>query len=969
LPPELSELSSPVADRYVIERELGRGGMATVWLARDLKHDRRVALKVLLPELSATLGPDRFEHEIRITALLDHPHIVSVLDSGRDADRLWYVMPFVEGESLRDRLNHEVQLPVTEAVRIAVQVGQALEYAHRHGIVHRDVKPENILLSDGLARVADFGVARAIEHAGGLRLTATGLIVGTPMYMSPEQASGSQVDGRSDQYSLASVLYEMLAGEPPYTGATAQAITFKRMSDPVPSVRRLRDTVPRPLDAALTRALAKAPADRYETMTGFLAALNDSLDAPWDAAPGIPANPRLRRVRRLTALTVLAAAAAVGGFALLSSAPGGDALAANVVAVAPFDVHDPELAIWHEGLVDVLARNLDGAGPLRTVAPTTVIRRWEGRADPVSARALGQRTGARLALYGSVRRSGSDSVRLAATMFDVAADRAIAELEVRDAATRIDAAADSLSLRLLREVGRQRGFEVLRLASVGTSSLPALKAFLQGEQWLRAAEWDSAAGAFERATQIDSAFALAFHRLGEMYGWMRYGGDSLAVAATEHAAALNRGLAPRDSLILAMDSLATILGSAEPEWGLLQRGLTLSRGAIRRYPDDARIWYAHGEMLAHVASLIPATGVTLQQVRQAFDRTIELDSAFAPAYVHPIELQLKLGGDPGPYFEAWKRLEATGRANNEIELMRRLLDPTLTRSRETETLLAQASPRTLLGLVLALVPAGDSSDAGIRVARALLAAPPGDAQWFDSTARRSFLAVALAYRGRFTEAAKYWDPAQSFGPALIAEYALLADSAPSSVGDTLRRFMRDGYLGWARYGLPLWLRRGDTLDLHAYQRAADSVVTATSDSAQRRLVQFAAAAASAYLMLARGDSMSALQQFARLPDSLCPLCIHDRVLRAQAILARGDTLPAELSWQHQTWPPLPTEVFWAYALARTADRHGDSASARQGYQRVVDVWWRGDENVQNYVRDARAALNALTGRGPEVHNP
>src|SRR5829696_1230475 len=209
-------LRAVLADRYRIERELGRGGMATVYLAEDLRHDRSVALKVLHPELAATLGPERFLREIRLTARLDHPHILPVFDSGEAAGLLWYTMPYVEGESLRDRLRREGQLPLEDALRIAREVADALDCAHQQGIIHRDIKPENILLARGHARVADFGVARAVEAAGAGQLTETGLAVGTPAYMSPEQASGSPVDARSDLYALGCVLYETLAGEAPY---------------------------------------------------------------------------------------------------------------------------------------------------------------------------------------------------------------------------------------------------------------------------------------------------------------------------------------------------------------------------------------------------------------------------------------------------------------------------------------------------------------------------------------------------------------------------------------------------------------------------------------------------------------------------------------------------------------------------------------------------------------------------------
>jgi serine/threonine-protein kinase len=266
-------LAAGLRDRYVFERELGRGGMATVYLAQDVKHDRPVALKLLHPELAASLGPDRFQREIKLAARLQHPHILTVHDSGETAGQLWFTMPYVEGESLRERLRRERQLAVEDAVRITREAAQALQYAHEHGVVHRDIKPENLLLTqDGNTLVADFGIARAL--GGEERLTQTGMAIGTPAYMSPEQASGEKtIDARTDIYSLGAVLYEMLAGEPPYTGPTAQAIILKRFTEPVPSVRRGRPSVPEGVDQAIQRALAPVPADRFATAAEFGRAL------------------------------------------------------------------------------------------------------------------------------------------------------------------------------------------------------------------------------------------------------------------------------------------------------------------------------------------------------------------------------------------------------------------------------------------------------------------------------------------------------------------------------------------------------------------------------------------------------------------------------------------------------------------------------------------------------------------------
>ena len=287
--PALTPLASALADRYRIERELGAGGMATVYLAHDLKHDRKVAVKVLKPELAVVLGAERFVVEIKTTASLQHPHILPLFDSGAADGFLFYVMPYVEGETLRDKLNRETQLGVDEAVRITTEIADALDYAHRHGVIHRDIKPENILLHDGRPMVADFGIALALSAAAGGRMTETGLSLGTPHYMSPEQATADkEITGRADIYSLASVLYEMLAGQPPHVGASAQQIIMKIIASPVEPVTKYRKSVPPHVAAVLARALEKLPADRFESAKQFKDALGNPTYATTAATMGSP---------------------------------------------------------------------------------------------------------------------------------------------------------------------------------------------------------------------------------------------------------------------------------------------------------------------------------------------------------------------------------------------------------------------------------------------------------------------------------------------------------------------------------------------------------------------------------------------------------------------------------------------------------------------------------------------------------
>jgi serine/threonine-protein kinase len=302
---QLDSVKAALAERYRVERELGRGGMATVYLAEDLRHERSVAVKVLRPELAAALGSDRFLREIKLTARLDHPHILPLLDSGEADGFLFYVMPYVDGESLRERLNREKQLPIEDAIQITRDVADALAFAHQHDVVHRDIKPENILLAAGHARVADFGIARAVSAAGSDRLTETGLAVGTPAYMSPEQAVGeSDLDGRGDIYALGCVLYEMLAGRPPFTGPTVESIVRQHVAAEVPSVATIRPAVSRIIAAAIGRALAKTAADRFGTAREFGDALRKSTGSQDALTPVLTPERRLR-IPVLSTVTVL----------------------------------------------------------------------------------------------------------------------------------------------------------------------------------------------------------------------------------------------------------------------------------------------------------------------------------------------------------------------------------------------------------------------------------------------------------------------------------------------------------------------------------------------------------------------------------------------------------------------------------------------------------------------------------------
>jgi TolB-like protein len=459
--------------RYRIVREIGRGGMATVYLADDPKHRRQVAVKTLHGGMARIIGREQFTREIEIAAGLSHPHILPLHDSGEEESErsdepsfLYFVSPFAAGESLRDRLRREPRLSPVEVVRLGREIALALDYAHRRGVIHLDIKPENILLQEGHAVIADFGIARAVSNSppgsspGDMRERAMP-IMGTPSYMSPEQAVGaSDVDGRSDIYSLGCVLYELATGERP--GPHPRLGETVSGAERTSAFRALHKRVSPELASVILRAMARAKHDRFATAGDFARALIGA------------ARERKRRYWHRAVVAGAAIASLATSAMAIWASRGATTLDSGLIAVAPFDVEAPSLAPWKDGLVDVMSRNLDGVGSLRTVPASIVIDHWQGRADAESARALGHVTGARLVLYGGLLATG-DSVRATVNVLDVETGRTVAQVEHRDVADRIDRLSDSLSVALLRELGRAHRIDISRVSRDSH----------QGSAWLR----------------------------------------------------------------------------------------------------------------------------------------------------------------------------------------------------------------------------------------------------------------------------------------------------------------------------------------------------------------------------------------------------------------------------------------------------------------------------------------------------
>jgi serine/threonine protein kinase/tetratricopeptide (TPR) repeat protein len=510
----LLSLRAALAGQYRVERELGAGGMATVYLAHDVKHDRAVAIKVLKPELAASIGADRFLKEIRVTANLQHPHIVPLYDSGQVGSALYYVMPHLTGESLEDRLARESILPVDEAVRIARQIAGALDFAHRHGVVHRDIKPANILLQDGEVLVADFGIALGVRETDAARLTGTGLSLGTPRYMSPEQAVGErEVDARSDIYSLGALTYEMLAGEPPVTGANAQAMIAKLMTGKPTPLRVVRATVPPAVDAAVMRALAKQPADRFASAREFSDALT------------LPVSVRRPRVRTLLVGVAVVAGIVVAARALMPRTA--EARPIQSIAVLPLEnaSRDSAQDYFAEGMTDELTASLATISTLRVTSRGSAMSFTEKNRP--SNDSIARMLNVDAILEGRVQRSG-DIVRIAPHLIDVRPGQNNRELALKQF---VGSSSDVLALQA--QLAQAIAHEIkVQISSVDSARLGAVAAvnpeshehYLKGRYFFNRPSDDNLQKAI---AQFDSAVRLsptsaAYSGLSDAYLWAGY---------------------------------------------------------------------------------------------------------------------------------------------------------------------------------------------------------------------------------------------------------------------------------------------------------------------------------------------------------------------------------------------------------------------------------------------------------------
>ena len=755
----------------------------------------------------------------------------------------------------------------------------------------------------------------------------------------------------------------MLAGQHPFSATSGQAMIMAHLTQPAPEVGQLRPETPPSVNAAIARTLEKEPGKRFRTAEDFRQAL-ENVDT---RAPSVTRRSWPSAAPVAVAIAAVAIAAVAIGF-LVRRRTHVVALDANMIAVAPFDVVDPDLKLWHEGMVDVLARNLDGAGPLRTVSPSVITQQWTGRGDRESAAALGKATGAGLAVFGSLIHSGSDSVSASISVVDAKSGSVIGEVVRRDAASHMDRLTDSLTIGLLRELGRSRALASAEMSSVGTSSLPALKAFLRAEQFFRQSAWDSAFTYYERATTADSQFAIALSREGRALNWTPSASDSQPARArpdwtdlVARGARFNRGLAPHDSLLVAtyglIGKLANNTGDSRSDYVMQKHLFSMLDDGVTKYPNDPEIWLARCDAQYDLA-YGPVIGVSERETLHSCDRAIALDSSLTPAYLHAIQVSFHYGtADGRRHLAAYLNQHPTDVLSDAMRLAYRLTDPSLARDAETRQTIDTASNYLVSSTADLLAEWGDSAETVIWMARRALETRAG--RGADSLNRRDLLATWLAQRGHAIESMRTFPDAE-----LETEFAAL-DAMPSSEVDSLRATFDTSFLRpascWicavSAHGI-----RGDTARLRRDIKSVESGIKSHPDSIHVHL-PFVLASVRAWLALALHDTTGAMREFAAFPDSLCNSCGFVFLTRARLFIARGKYAEAAKVLDERGTKMRDNVIgtITEFERGRVAEKLNDKPRAREAYEYVADMWQHGDPAFQRYVADSRAGLRRLNG--------
>jgi len=978
-------LQSALGSSYRIERELGGGGMSRVFLAEEIALGRRVVIKVLPPDLAAAINVERFRREIQLAASLHHPHIVPLLTAGESGELLYFTMPFIEGETLRARLAREGTLPVADVTRIVREVADALAYAHRRGIAHRDIKPENVLLSDDHALVTDFGVAKALSQATGTAaLTAVGVTLGTPVYMAPEQAAADPAaDHRTDLYAVGVLAYEMLGGHPPFTGSSPQQVLAAQiMEDPEP-IGRLRADVPPSLAATVMRCLEKEPAARWQS-AGELKGGLEGIPTPSAVAAGT----RRRRSVWLAAVPalvlVLAAAAIVvarGRRPASSGSPG-------LVAVLPFTVRGTaDIAYLGDGIVNLLSTSLDGAGDLRTVDPRAVLSmaRQVGATapDPTTGAAVAERLGAGRFILGDVVEAGG-RVQIAASLYDRAHPGAAeAAGTVEGEGAQVFSLVDQLAARLLAATSGGPAARVTRIAAVTTSSLPALKAYLDGEAAFRQGRADSALVAFQQAVAVDTSFALAYYRLSVAAEWATQ--SALASEAADKAVRHSAHLADHDRLLL--QALQATRRGAGAEAARQYRAI------LSTYPDDFEAWVQLGEVQFHFG---PILGHPLGESRPAWEKVLYFDPSYATALVHLARIAASEHhpADVDSLVSRILRLSPQGDRDLEMRVLRAYALGDRAEEQRLATELSRASDATVALPVWDVAIFAGDVDGAETVARHLTEpsrSPEAQAIGYISVAylemaqgrlksARAAIARAAAVDsvlalefGTYLELAPFLAPAASSLEAARASLERLNPAAvrPSgqrvanlSAHDGIHGIIRAYLLGLVscRLGdVPAATRLAAALEAQAGPATAPGLPRDFGLEIRAEIARRSGDTAQALALLRQRTSEAWYEYYFASPLIAEP---RGRYLQADLVARAGDARQA--TSQFGTF-----EGFSSYVLmyagpsylqrGKLAEQLGDTVAAAGHYQRFLTLWKGADAEFQPMLDSARAGL-ARVGR-------
>jgi len=970
--------------------------MAVVFLAHDLRHDRKVALKVLRPELSSALGPERFLREIRIAAQLHHPHILPLHDSGDASGLLYYVMPYVEGETLQHLLARSGALPLPDAVHILREVIDALVSAHGKGVVHRDIKPGNILLSGGHAFVSDFGIAKAVSEATGRHdLTTAGVALGTPAYMSPEQATGDPtIDHRADIYAIGTLAYEMLAGTPPFHGTTPQQVLAAHVTQQPEPLAQRRSDLPRPLADAIMRCLRKDPALRWQSAADILPLLETATTTQRDMST--PARPHRRRVRLVAFGATAVVLAGIG--VLLSREAGPSAasgsVASTAMAVLPFSVRgSSEFDYLSEGMVNLLGTKLDGAGELRSVDPRALLgyveRQGHQTLDPERGRVVAERFGADLYILGDVLEAGG-RLRISASIYDARRGTgAIGEGSAEGRAEELFDLVDHVAAEILVSLRGGPGARVARIAGVTTSSLDAYRAYLEGESAFRTGQFEQALDAFERAIADDTLFALAYYRKSIAAEWLTR--TEVMVDAAEKALKYADRLSDHDKRFLE--------GFNAWRRGHHQAAEEAYRSILGTYPDDVEAWSQLGEVLFHsnplhgraqaesgdafrrVLSYEPEDGASLVHLARtaaAEERLDELDS-LASAF-----LRLAPGGDRALEVLALQAF-AHGDPRRESKVIERLTDAgDVTLSLAALNVFAWSSQRRA-GTRLTELMTRPARSADVRAVghiwTAYLDAALGklDEARAELTASEEFdAAQALEYRAylatlpflpyerreiaalRDTVMRTDWAriPSSGQNPSLYFSahynlrqiiYPYLAGALSIRLGDTAEALRRAGQLeraqgpqdaGTMPQDLALSLR---SRVAHAAGRMAEAL-----DLIQRTKLE-----TNYQLTLATPFAAQAFERF----------------WRAEMLSEAGQDLEA-LRWYENSVPISPSEVVFLpirhMRQGEIYERRGEPEQALRHYAEALEYWRNADSEFSDSRENVSARVTRLAGE-PTAH--